>query len=70
MIGFTLFVLALSLLYYFAIRPHNYWSKRNVKTNKFIPIFGDYYRMILGKESIGEMIQRCYHEAENLSSLH
>ncbi|KAK9869529.1 hypothetical protein WA026_003283 [Henosepilachna vigintioctopunctata] len=66
MIGFTLFVLTLSLLYYFAIRPHNYWSKRNVKTNKFIPIFGDYYRMILGKESIGEMIQRCYHEAKNL----
>lgn len=46
--------LVLVVLYYYTTRNHDYWEKRNVKSEKPIPVFGTLYRNFMAKESITE----------------
>lgn len=58
---FTLILLfVLLVVYLYFTRNHNYWKERNVKHDKPIPIFGNMYRNIMGKQSITQMATELY----------
>lgn len=55
-----LILLLLLLVYVYFTRNHDYWKKRNVKHEEPIPIFGNMYRNIMGKQSIIQMATELY----------
>ncbi|KAK9885346.1 hypothetical protein WA026_010843 [Henosepilachna vigintioctopunctata] len=59
-------VVSVLLIYLLIVKPQQYWSKRNVKTGRTVPFFGDNFRIILGKESSSEMFQRIYNKVQNV----
>lgn len=61
---FILLFLALVVVafYFYSTRTHSYWSKRNVKHNPPIPLFGNHFRNIFGKKSIIELATELYNQ--------
>lgn len=58
---FALLLLFLLLLVYvYFTRNHNYWKKRNVKHEEPIPLFGNMYRNVMGKQSIIQIATELY----------
>lgn len=54
------FLALLVAFYFFTTRTHSYWSKRNVKHNLPIPLFGNHFRNFFGIKSITEIAIELY----------
>lgn len=54
--------LALVAFYLYITRKHNYWSKRNVKHNPPIPLFGNHFHNVFGLKSITEVANELYNQ--------
>ncbi|XP_044758961.1 uncharacterized protein LOC123316796 [Coccinella septempunctata] len=52
-------------IYYFIIKPRNYWNVRNVPTGKITPILGEHYLNMLGKDCSTEFVERIYNRVPN-----
>ncbi|CAK1603898.1 unnamed protein product [Parnassius mnemosyne] len=50
------------LLYVYTTRNHNYWSKRNVKHDPPIPLFGNHFRNVFGIKSMVELSTELYNK--------
>ncbi|XP_074042639.1 cytochrome P450 9e2-like [Leptinotarsa decemlineata] len=52
-----------AILYYFCIKPMNYWRERGVKQNDHpVWLFGENWRTTIRKESFFELVVRCYNQ--------
>ncbi|KAK9885367.1 hypothetical protein WA026_010863 [Henosepilachna vigintioctopunctata] len=62
MIVILLFTGVVLMVYLFLVKPYSYWAKKNVPTGKFIPVVEDVLNLILGRESMLDMVQRMYNK--------
>lgn len=58
----VLFVVFLIAVYFYATKNHDYWSKRKVKHDTTIPLFGNHFRNIFGIKSIIEISTELYNK--------
>ncbi|KAK9874655.1 hypothetical protein WA026_005478 [Henosepilachna vigintioctopunctata] len=66
MLEILLIVGTILFLYYVTVKPYDYWSKRNVKTGRFLPFFGDSLYILFGRESVSEFVERMYRKLEDV----
>ncbi|XP_011550954.3 cytochrome P450 6B2 [Plutella xylostella] len=62
MVVILLVAIGLIAFYFYSTRNHSYWSKRNVKHEKPIPIFGNHFRNIFGYKSITDISEELYNK--------
>lgn len=55
----------LLLLYFYFTKNHDYWTKRNVKYDRPIPIFGNVFSNVIGRKSITEISKEMYNKYPN-----
>ncbi|CAG9791112.1 unnamed protein product [Diatraea saccharalis] len=60
MIFIALFLIALTALYFYGTRNHNYWKNKGVKHDKPVPFFGTNARNYLLQKSFTEMLVEAY----------
>ncbi|KAJ3645275.1 hypothetical protein Zmor_022941 [Zophobas morio] len=58
-------VAALTLGYWFLVRPHKYWTEKGVKQGSSLYIFGDSWGQTLGKQSFPELVETFYNMFPN-----
>ncbi|CAH2107641.1 unnamed protein product [Euphydryas editha] len=58
---YLLIILVLAI-YFYGTRNHGYWSKRNIKQESPIPIFGNYFMNLFGLESITVITTKLYNK--------
>ncbi|XP_047526640.1 cytochrome P450 6B2-like [Vanessa atalanta] len=61
---FCVIVLVIAI-YFYGIRNHDYWSKRNVKYDRPWPIFGNYFNYVFGIKSITVTTTELYNKYPN-----
>ncbi|KAL3273880.1 hypothetical protein HHI36_015306 [Cryptolaemus montrouzieri] len=60
MLGVLLLVFLLMILYIWIMEQHRYWVRKNMISRKVVPIFGDFFLVLLGKESFNDLLFRIY----------
>ncbi|XP_046960768.1 cytochrome P450 6B2-like [Vanessa cardui] len=61
---FLVIVLVVAI-YFYGTRNHDYWSKRNVKSDRPLPIFGNYFKYVFGIKSITVTTTELYNKYPN-----
>lgn len=62
---FVLLIVFAIAVYLYTTRNYSYWSKRNVKHDPPIPIFGNHFRNVFGVKSMTEISVELYKEYNN-----
>ncbi|XP_013134364.1 PREDICTED: cytochrome P450 6B6-like [Papilio polytes] len=55
-----LIIIFIVVVYIYTTRNYNYWSKRNIKHDPPIPLFGNHFRNVFGVKSITELSTELY----------
>ncbi|CAH2107639.1 unnamed protein product [Euphydryas editha] len=58
-------IILIVTVYFYGTRNHDYWSKRNIKYNPPVPIFGNYLKILFGLTSTGIMSTEVYYKYPN-----
>ncbi|KPJ15944.1 Cytochrome P450 6B6 [Papilio machaon] len=60
-----LIIIVIALIYIYITRNYDYWSKRNIKHDPPIPLFGNHFRNVFGIKSIAELSTELYRKYNN-----